>query len=93
MGVGFEVFFSSFPQRHADFLLPARCNTLKFQYHICLHATMLSFVIVIDGTFEIVSKPLQLNDFLIRVAMVMVSVHAILNLKTSTFAVELNFQT
>lgn len=78
--------FSMFriPSVSGDFLFPARCSS-HLQYHICLHATMLLIMILRDWTIKSVSESPQLNVFLIKVAMVMVSLQSNKSLKKYTF--------
>jgi hypothetical protein len=50
-------------------------NSQHFLYHAFLDAAMLPILMIMDRTSEPVSQP-QLNVVLIRVALVMVSVHS-----------------
>ena len=50
-------------------------NSQLCLHHACLDAAMLPTLMIMNGTYETVSQP-QLNVVLIRVALVMVSVHS-----------------
>lgn len=55
-------------------MLPMQISQLLLQHHVCLHATMLPALMIMDSTSETLTMH-QLNVFFIKVALIMVSLH------------------